>query len=244
MIGLSNGNTNNQYNDIDFGIYCNTGIVRFMEKGYTVGQDHQSAYIGTDVLEVRVLGSIVQYRKNGVTLHTSEQPPAYPLAVDVSINTNGGQLHEVAIQSEQHRTCLACPAGKYQDQEGATTCHGCAAGQYQEAPAATACVLCAEGLFSTALAALSSSTCSSCAAVDRCQTANAARDDCSVNVDSDCTMTAWSSWGGCSTTCNEGDSGRTRAVILPACHGGFPCENTQQSKICMNTPCECEQVTF
>jgi Notch-like protein len=177
------------------------------------------------------------------TLCTQCEAGTYKLG-NQCVACDGGS-YSTTVGSNSVADCIACGPGTFVLAPGsdeASDCEACVAGQYQVSSGQTACVLCDAGDYSQAVGAQSASTCSDCLSVDRCFTSGAARDACDVQVDIDCEMTAWSHWGTCSTTCNEGDSERTRTEISPACHNGFPCGNELQTKVCINAPCECELV--
>jgi hypothetical protein len=87
MAGLSNGDTNQSYEDIDFAVYAFTqnrlmiyesGIFRFAGT-YTPG----------DRLRVSVESGVVRYRRNGLLIYQSSKPPVYPLVLDASIYASG-----------------------------------------------------------------------------------------------------------------------------------------------------------
>ena len=98
MIGLSNGNSHQNYDDIDFAIYLilggglqvyEGGVLRGNVGGYSTG----------DTLRVAVESGVVKYRKNGALLYTSTVTPSYPLLVDTSFYSNGATLNNVVISS-------------------------------------------------------------------------------------------------------------------------------------------------
>jgi hypothetical protein len=158
----------------------------------------------------------------------------------------GAGKYVEATGSVAEADCDSCEPGTFVLATGSTLasdCTDCAAGQFEEGYASTACTHCNVGDYSTEIGAQLASTCSDCLSVDRCWTSGPARDACDVEVDIDCVMTAYDTWGTCSTTCNEGTSTRQRTVISPACHAGFACQATEQTKICLSAPCKCAHVT-
>jgi hypothetical protein len=110
MFGLSHGDMDGSYADIDFALSTDpgTGQLAVFEKGLyrgTVG-----TYAEGDRLRVSVEGGVVTYRKNGDLLATSVALPTYPLLADTSLFSAGtelldgriaGQLEELA---DQHAT--------------------------------------------------------------------------------------------------------------------------------------------
>ena len=98
MIGLSNGDSNQNYPDIDFAIYSAVnGALYVYEGGASRGQF--GTYATGDVLRVAVESGVVKYRKNGTLLYSSTVAPTYPLLVDTSIYSLGGTLNNVKISS-------------------------------------------------------------------------------------------------------------------------------------------------
>jgi glucose/arabinose dehydrogenase len=96
IFGLSNGDTNRNWDDIDFGFYLNAnGQVQIYERGILRGSF--GAYGSGDLLRVAVEGGVVRYRKNGALLFTSPTAPTYPLLVDTSLYTQGATLANAVL---------------------------------------------------------------------------------------------------------------------------------------------------
>ena len=53
----------------------------------------------------------------------------------------------------------------------------------------------------------------------------------------DCAMSAWSSWGACSATCDGGTASQTRAVATQPMHGGRECGATAKTSACATLSC-------
>jgi hypothetical protein len=85
MFGLSHGDTDGGYADIDYALftYPATGQVMVFEGGTYRGTF--GAFGAGDVLAVTVEGGVVSYRRNGALLYTSSTAPVYPLVLDVSL---------------------------------------------------------------------------------------------------------------------------------------------------------------
>ncbi|HEY5839427.1 MAG TPA: MBG domain-containing protein [Pyrinomonadaceae bacterium] len=98
MIGLSNGDSNQNYPDIDFAIYPAIGATLDIREG-GVSRGTFGSYATGDTLRVAVEGGVVKYRKNGVLLYTSAGTPTYPLLVDTSFYSNGGTISNVMIST-------------------------------------------------------------------------------------------------------------------------------------------------
>ena len=95
MAGLSKGNTDQTYQDIDFAIYLAGSTVRVYE--YGVSRGSFGSYVSSDKFRVEVAGSVVRYRKNGVVFYTSLLPASFPLLFDCSLNTTGLNLVDARI---------------------------------------------------------------------------------------------------------------------------------------------------
>jgi hypothetical protein len=96
IIGLSNGNTNLSWDDVDFGLYTlANGTVRVYEKGVFRGTF--GTYQAGDRLRVAVAGGVVRYTRNGTVLYTSTVAPVFPLLVDSALYTPGATLGDVVI---------------------------------------------------------------------------------------------------------------------------------------------------
>src|SRR5258708_26027702 len=96
MIGLSNGDTNQYYGDIDYAFFpAADGQLYIYEGGNSRGS--LGAYATGDILRVAVGGGAVKYRKNGTLLYNSALTPTYPLLVDTSLYSNGASLNNVVI---------------------------------------------------------------------------------------------------------------------------------------------------
>jgi arylsulfatase A-like enzyme len=96
MLGLSNGNTDTSWWDIDFAIYLRAGgELRVYEGGTYVGT--YGTYVTGDVLRIGVVGGLVQYYRNGTVFETSAQTPTYPLLVDTALYYTGATLSTVVV---------------------------------------------------------------------------------------------------------------------------------------------------
>ena len=96
MFGLSNGNTDASYQDIDFGLDLATaGTIYVFEKGVNKGSF--GSYATGDLLRVAAVGGVVRYSRNGSVFYTSTQAPTYPLLVDTWLYYVGATLNSVVI---------------------------------------------------------------------------------------------------------------------------------------------------
>jgi hypothetical protein len=98
MCGLSNGDTDQNYNDIDFALYPSANNLLYIyERGGSVYVSTEP-YSPGDVFRVAVEGGVVKYRKNGALLpYTSPLSPTYPLRVDTSLYTPNSTINNVVI---------------------------------------------------------------------------------------------------------------------------------------------------
>jgi hypothetical protein len=94
MFGLSNGDTNHDYRDIDYAFYTYppTGQLMVFENGVVQGEF--GAYAPGDQLSI-VVGDVVDFYWNGVSIYTSAAAPTFPLRVDTAIFSMGTSV-EVA----------------------------------------------------------------------------------------------------------------------------------------------------
>ncbi len=96
MFGLSNGNTDSSYQDIDFGLdLAPGGTIYVFEKGVNKGTF--GSYATGDLLRVAVVGGVVRYSRNGTVLYTSTQAPTYPLLVDTWLYSLGATLNNAVV---------------------------------------------------------------------------------------------------------------------------------------------------
>jgi hypothetical protein len=96
MFGLSNGNTGEQYADIDFAFYPYfNGELRIYEQGVYIGTF--GTYAVGDRLRVAVEGTSVRYRRNGALLYTSSAAPVYPLLIDTALYSTGATITNATL---------------------------------------------------------------------------------------------------------------------------------------------------
>ena len=95
MLGLSNGNSNASYTDLDFALYANAGQLMVYEAGVSKGTF--GAYATGDKLRVAVSGGVVTYLRNGTVSYSSAQSPVYPLLVDAALYTQGATLQSAML---------------------------------------------------------------------------------------------------------------------------------------------------
>ena len=95
MIGLSKGNTNASYEDIDFALYLAQGQIRVYENLASKGTF--GSFVTGDTLRVSVVGGVVTYSRNGSAFYTSTKTPSYPLLVDCALYTQGATLSGAVI---------------------------------------------------------------------------------------------------------------------------------------------------
>jgi RHS repeat-associated protein len=98
MIGLSNGDSGQNFTDIDFAVYLSGGgfgTVTIYEAGTNRGTP--GTFTTGDVIRIAVESGVVKYKKNGTTFYTSSVSPTYPLNADTSLYSNASTLNSVKI---------------------------------------------------------------------------------------------------------------------------------------------------
>ena len=95
MLGLSNGNSNASYQDIDFAVYLSQGQLKVFEAGTAKGVF--GTYSAGEKLRVAVVGGVVKYSKNGVVFYSSSRTPVYPLLVDAALYTTGATIYSAVV---------------------------------------------------------------------------------------------------------------------------------------------------
>jgi hypothetical protein len=99
MIGLSAGNTNQRYVDIDFAIYLKSiGQFAVYEAGVPMTAN-LGPYAPGDTFRVENDEGVVTYSRNGVVFYTSSAAPTPPLLVDTSLFTPGATITDVVLVS-------------------------------------------------------------------------------------------------------------------------------------------------
>jgi hypothetical protein len=106
VIGLSRGDTDTGYADVDFGAYPHgTGVLMVYEAGVLRGSF--GSYATGDVIRVSVTSGVVRYSKNGAVFYSSTAVPSYPLLVDTALFHNGATIRGVVISG----SLTGSPAG-------------------------------------------------------------------------------------------------------------------------------------
>lgn len=96
MIGLSQGDANQGYQELDFAFYLGvSGYLYIYENNVPVY--FAGFYTTGDTLRVAVESGVVKYRQNGTLLYTSGATPNYPLLVDTSFYTAASTVSNVII---------------------------------------------------------------------------------------------------------------------------------------------------
>jgi hypothetical protein len=95
--GLSHGNDDTGYADIDFAFRFNAaGWADVLENGvYRSGGD--TPYAAGDVFRVAIVGGRVHYSQNGRLLRESTGVPQYPLLLDVSLGSLGASVRDAVL---------------------------------------------------------------------------------------------------------------------------------------------------
>jgi hypothetical protein len=100
MVGLSNGDTDQDYPDIDhaFYTYPPTGQLMVFENGTFRGQF--GAYAPGDGLRIAVEGGVVKYYWNSLIVYTSTAAPTFPLRIDTALYSTGAKVEVVELVSD------------------------------------------------------------------------------------------------------------------------------------------------
>ena len=101
MAGLSNGDSNADYPDIDYAIQPgpNYGLtVAVYEKGI-YQTTSPIVFNPSDIFQVALESGVVKYYHNRTLIHTSSVSPTYPLLFDTALYANGGQIQNAVIVS-------------------------------------------------------------------------------------------------------------------------------------------------
>jgi hypothetical protein len=96
MAGLSHGNDDTTYADIDFGFRFNgAGYADVLEDGVYAGGD--TTYAAGDVFRVTLANGRIEYSKNGQFLMESARAPQLPLLLDSSLISMGATVRNAVI---------------------------------------------------------------------------------------------------------------------------------------------------
>jgi cysteine-rich repeat protein len=96
--GLSNGDANRNYTDIDYAIYLSSvGRVQIYEQGALRGTF--GSYAPGDLFRVEVTDGNVRYFRNGSLLYASTVEPVFPLLVDTAFSQPGATIENVQLTS-------------------------------------------------------------------------------------------------------------------------------------------------
>jgi hypothetical protein len=94
--GLSHGDDDTTYADIDFGFRFNGGgYADVLENGIYAGGD--TTYAAGDVFRISLANGRIQYSKNGQYLKESSLTPQLPLLLDTSLLTIGATVNDAVI---------------------------------------------------------------------------------------------------------------------------------------------------
>lgn len=100
MFGLSRGNTNRDFNDIDFALQLTSSGTLVALRNGTVVFDNSRAYSSGDVLRIEVSGQDVLFKQNGTTFFTLSNAittSSFPLLVDTSLFNVNATLNDVVL---------------------------------------------------------------------------------------------------------------------------------------------------
>jgi len=96
VAGLSHGNTDTSFGDIDFGFRFNgAGVADVLENGVYRGGD--TPYTVGDVFRLEVVHGHVYYRHNGEVVYASDVMPTYPLVLDTALGTADATIYNANL---------------------------------------------------------------------------------------------------------------------------------------------------
>ncbi len=96
MLGLSNLNTNANFNTINYAIYAtSSGVVRVYESGTHRGAF--GSYVSGDILKVERSGTTVLYKKNDTVIYTSLVASTGDLIADTSLHTTAATINNALL---------------------------------------------------------------------------------------------------------------------------------------------------
>ena len=101
LAGLSHGNDNTSYTDIDFAFRFNgAGWADVLENGvYQSGGD--TPYFPGDVFRIAIVGDKIQYIRNGAVLIEEVRTVEYPVLLDVTLGTMGSSIRDAVIAASE-----------------------------------------------------------------------------------------------------------------------------------------------
>jgi len=103
MFGLSRGDTDQNFSDIDFAMFLRAnGTLEVRRGGQVLVPDTTQNYSSGDVLRVETINGDVRFKKNGstfLTLNNVITDSSYPLRADTSLFTDGATLIDVVVGS-------------------------------------------------------------------------------------------------------------------------------------------------
>jgi len=99
MAGLSNGDTDQRYSDIDFAFYLKANGVVGIYEGGTLRSANVGTYAAGDVFRIETEAGVVTYWHNDLLVFTSSGTPSFPLALDASLRDPGATINGAVLQS-------------------------------------------------------------------------------------------------------------------------------------------------
>ena len=97
MFGLSSGDTDQGYADIDFAFYMHNASTLFVYEGGTARTASLGTYATGDILKVAIESGVVKYYQNDTLLYTSLVTPTYPILVDTALNTISATITDTVV---------------------------------------------------------------------------------------------------------------------------------------------------
>ncbi|MEQ1736115.1 MAG: hypothetical protein ABL886_06920 [Rhodoglobus sp.] len=95
-LGLSNGDANRSFEDIDFAIQLGANGRVFIYEGASQIAS-PGTYAASDVFRIEAIGSTISYYQNGVLLLARTKTPTFPLLVDAALFSANATLRGVTL---------------------------------------------------------------------------------------------------------------------------------------------------
>ncbi len=111
-LGLSNGDTNQDLPDIDFGILMGANASIEIRENNIKRTIPATTYVPGDVFRIAVINNVVTYHKNGTLLFTSSKTPTFPLLVDTALRDTIADSGSTAGQGSTFKDVVFTQTGQ------------------------------------------------------------------------------------------------------------------------------------
>lgn len=97
-LGLSHGDDSQSFNDIDFDLVLGANKKVYVYEGALL-RGQFGTYIANDVFRVERVGTVVNFRRNGMLLFSTVTPAVFPLVVDAALFSPNATITGVVFDS-------------------------------------------------------------------------------------------------------------------------------------------------